>query len=128
MAASDNISKQQFAFQYQLHEGIHNIEAFTPDKVHNLGWMQWRDDTGEVEHIMVNNDRRRQGIATAMWNRAHQLSQERNVPAPQHSSRRTPSGDAWAKAVGGPVPRRKSVHYGFGRVGHPTDPDKYEFL
>lgn len=128
MAASDNVSKQQFAFKYQLHEGIHNIEALSLDHIHNLGWMQWRDDTGKIEHIMVNNDRRRQGIATAMWNRAHQLSQERNIPAPQHSSQRTPSGDAWAKAVGGPVPRLKKAHYTPGRAGHDTDPNKYEIL
>lgn len=90
--------------------------------------MQWRDEDGRIEHISVNNDMRRRGIATAMWNRAHQLAEERGIPAPQHSPQRTPDGDAWAKKVGGNVPRLRKAWYAPGWTPHPTDPDKDELL
>ena len=127
MAASDSVSPNQFRFKYQQHEGIHNIDTFDSNLKRNLGWMQWRDEDGRIEHISVNNDMRRQGIATAMWNRAHQLSEERGIPAPQHSPIRTTEGDAWAKKVGGNIPRLRKTSLGRWN-SYPTDPDKDELL
>lgn len=90
--------------------------------------MQWSDNTGELQHIMVNHDARRQGIATALWNRAQQLSGERGITAPTHSSKRTKEGDAWAKSVGGELPKRKPSHYDRGRMGVDTPFENYETL
>lgn len=133
---AEKLNPEQFKFRYQLNEGVHNLEAMypaniTPDPVWgamlNRGWMQWREDTGEVQHVSVVGYSRRQGVATTLWNRAHRLAEERGITAPQHSPARTKEGDAWAKSVGGDLPKRKSTAYSPGRIeGHPVDPDKYE--
>ena len=63
----------------------------------------WEVDTGEVLHIGVNADHRRQGVATALWNEAQRYG------AIRHSAYRTDDGDAFARAVGGVLPRRIRV-------------------
>lgn len=128
MAAKDHIQGEQFKFKYQLNEGMHTLNTLTPDLKRSLGWMQWKDDGGELEHIMVNWDERRKGIATTMWNRAHQLAQERGITPPRHSANRTDDGNAWAKAVGGELPRRKRAEYDMGPKGVFGDPSKDEVL
>ncbi|WP_425592352.1 hypothetical protein, partial [Dermacoccus nishinomiyaensis] len=49
----------------------------------------------------VHPDHRRKGLATEMWQ--HALSA--GVPI-KHSPRRSDSGDAWARSVGGDLPDR----------------------
>lgn len=134
---AEKLNPNQFKFKYQLNEGVHNLEALYPDErlandpewgqMRNRGWMQWRADTGEMQHILVTSDSRRQGVATTLWNRAQRLAEERGITAPQHSPVRTREGNAWAKKVGGDLPKKKPGEYGYGRIeGHPVDPDKYE--
>lgn len=117
----------QFKFLYQQQDDTHGLNVLGEDD-YSKGWMQWADKTGELQHISVNWDSRRQGIATRMWDRANQLAEERGIPAPVHSPERTKEGDAWAKAVGGDLPKRKAVHYTDGRRGVEMDPEKYETL
>lgn len=122
------LSPDQFRFQYQLHEGTHDIHATDPER-YSMGFMQWSDKTGEVTHIAVLGDKRRQGVATALWNRAQELAAEKGITAPRHSSKRTEAGDAWAKSVGGELPRRTKVSYGPGRLtGVDTPYENYEDL
>lgn len=128
MAAKDHVSPNQFKFKYQLYEGRHTLNIVTPDLKRSLGWMQWRDDTGELEHIMVNWDERRRGIATTMWTRAHQLSEERGITPPRHSPLRTKLGDAWAKSLGDVLPRKKPTEYDMGPKGVFGDPTNDEIL
>lgn len=61
--------------------------------------VQFRDD-GMVGGIGVEEGLRRKGVATAMWRRAEKANWK-----PKHSPARTPDGDAWARTVGGPLPK-----------------------
>jgi hypothetical protein len=61
-----------------------------------------------VTNISVPEAAQRQGVATSLWNEGHRLASENaKVPAPKHSADRTNQGDAWARSVGGKLPRRK---------------------
>lgn len=64
--------------------------------VAHLSW----DDSGEVISLFTHQDYRRRGLATALWHEARQWSV-------QHSAWRTDDGDAFARAVGGYLPRRR---------------------
>jgi ribosomal protein S18 acetylase RimI-like enzyme len=71
-----------------------------------IGHMHWNNR--HIGSLEVEPEYRRQGVATGMWQEAQRLAEtNKNVPAPQHSSDRTNMGTAWAKAVGGRLPRRK---------------------
>lgn len=60
-----------------------------------------------VLNIGVSADQQRRGVATALWNEAHRLAGEvQRIPKPKHSPDRTNAGDAWARSVGGRLPRR----------------------
>jgi GNAT superfamily N-acetyltransferase len=61
---------------------------------------------GEIDELHVDSAYRRQGIASAMWHVSRQL-----LPyvAPEHSPHRTKKGDAWARAVGGPLPKQQEA-------------------
>jgi GNAT superfamily N-acetyltransferase len=108
MAAVDNMHPQQFGdltLTYRSRdEGSrrpdHVIEAHHPDEG-IVGKLSIKGTTSKVEGIEVDPDRQRQGIATAMWNFASPLK-------PRHSNDRTNAGNAWAKSVGGPLPRNEN--------------------
>jgi GNAT superfamily N-acetyltransferase len=85
-------------------------------------WNMWHDPTdkmvgsmhqhkdGAVSSVEVHPEHRRKGLATKMWNMVSDLSkQDESIPAPKHSSSRTASGDKFAKAVGGEVPKRTVI-------------------
>ena len=70
-----------------------------------LGGMEW--DAKQIRAIDVRPDAQRRGVATDLWNEGHRLASENaRIPAPKHSKDRTNQGDAWAKSVGGTLPRR----------------------
>jgi hypothetical protein len=70
-----------------------------------VGNMRW--SAKQVRNVMVNESHQRQGIASGMWNEGHRLASENaRIPKPKHSPDRTHAGDAWARSVGGPLPRR----------------------
>jgi ribosomal protein S18 acetylase RimI-like enzyme len=73
----------------------------TYDGSTKVGELNWYGTTGTIHHIDVDDGYLRQGIATAMW----EWSQEMR-PKAKHSGDRTTQGDAWARSVGGPLPRR----------------------
>ncbi len=121
------VNPEQFKFLYQQFENTHDLNVLG-ESGYSKGWMQWADDTGVLQHIRVNDDSRRQGVATNLWNRAQRLAAERGITAPVHSAERTKEGDAWAKSVGGDLPKRKNVRYTDGRAGVQVPFDKYEPL
>jgi hypothetical protein len=93
---------------------LHRISAFVEypwegvDKVTRVevGSMLW--NARGIRSIDVMPERKRQGIATGMWNEGHRLASEvQRIPKPTHSSIRTAQGDKWARAVGGRLPRRQ---------------------
>lgn len=71
-----------------------------------MGTMIW--NSKGIRNIGTTPGMERRGIATAMWNEGHRVAAaNRRVPAPKHSNQRTNAGDAWARSVGGSLPRRQ---------------------
>lgn len=68
------------------------------------GEMNWHPKTHAITNVHVQEEHRRQGLATAMWDMGQSMR-----PRPQHSADRTNAGEAWARSVGGRLPRRKQV-------------------
>lgn len=57
---------------------------------------------GEIKHIEVHPDLRRQGLATKLYKFGHEIHEDiPSIPAPEHSEQRTSDGHAWAKSVSG---------------------------
>lgn len=91
MSAQENLSRIQFRTSVQGDQAEITAHAPEGDEVGHLNWHA----SGELGSVFVNQDMRRQGIATEMWNRAKQVT-----PGLQHSRKQSPDGRAWAKAVG----------------------------
>jgi hypothetical protein len=110
MGASDNLRGDQFHTQFvgKLETGAsrptYGIEAYKGGD--RVGFMHW--NSRGIHRIDVEPEHARQGIATQMWEQGHILAENNaKIPKPKHSAVRTTQGDAWAKSVGGPLPRRK---------------------
>jgi GNAT superfamily N-acetyltransferase len=102
MAASEKLGVQ---FDYERYGSEHNVIARTPEGGF-VGNMRW--SAKQVRNVMVNPEHQRQGVGTAMWNEGQRLAETNaRIPAPKHSPDRTNEGDAWARSVGGRLPRRK---------------------
>lgn len=106
----------QFSYHMDKAQPPHHVvEAHKGDEF--VGSMSWHAEKevpepmtrkplkGTISDIGVEQEHRRQGIATGMWKFAHSLDVE---PKPMHSPSRTSlsggGGDAWAKSVGGRRP------------------------
>ena len=81
---------------------VHRVEARLDGVC--VGSLEWSCHSGFVQLVEVREDLRRRGIATELWFRALRASREHSWRAPRHSTQRSPSGDAWARSVGGLVP------------------------
>jgi hypothetical protein len=93
-------SKEDYGESSPMHQIVANTEEGIP-----VGTLKW--DKRRIRELDVSPDFRREGIATAMWQEGHRLASENTrIPKPRHSSDRTEAGDAWAKSVGGRLPRR----------------------
>jgi hypothetical protein len=100
--------------KYQYDEGgfgvPHRINA--RQGYSTVGFLEWNGGTDDkynhVQDVYVRPDMQRKGIATKMWKHAEHISNQFDtVEPPKHSTHRTPAGDAWAKSVGGPLPKNK---------------------
>jgi ribosomal protein S18 acetylase RimI-like enzyme len=108
MAAHENLSGLQFNFstkENQWSGDEHEITAVANSG--QVGRLVWDANDGEISHLHVGEKMRRRGIATSMWDTAHEEAETRGIIPPKHSSSRTEAGDAWARAVGGHVPGLK---------------------
>ena len=107
MPAHEHVNGVQFSYG-KLDRGgkpLHQVVARRDNRV--VGTMNW--SAKEVKVVDVHHSAQRQGIATGMWNEGQRLAAEHGrIPAPKHSPDRTDAGDAWAKSVGGRLPRRSS--------------------
>lgn len=65
---------------------------------------------GTVDYVEVHPDYQRQGVATGLYNFAKQqhFASGASLPYPEHSTMRSPEGDAWAKSTGDYVPENES--------------------
>lgn len=109
MAAHEKLSNIQFAYdQPDLGESkpIHRVRALSQHGG-ELGSMLW--NAQGIRNVGVAEDQQRRGVATAMWHEGHRLAAENaKIPQPKHSKDRTKAGDAWARSVGGRLPRRRA--------------------
>ena len=109
MAASDHLGVQfESTFNADYH-GRHAVTVWPRGQVgseydHPVGALHWHPDEGTVTYLNVNESNRRQGVATSMWNTAHDQARANGLTPPSHSSSRSELGNAWAHAVGGKIP------------------------
>jgi 8-oxo-dGTP pyrophosphatase MutT (NUDIX family)/GNAT superfamily N-acetyltransferase len=81
----------------------HRIVATTPTG-YPVGHLTWHPETHEITGLNVDATEQRKGLARAMWDLGQKID-----PKPVHSADRTKAGEAWARSVGGPRPKRKPV-------------------
>ncbi len=73
------------------------------------GELTWKRTGGTILKVEVPGHLQRRGIATSLYGEAKRIASENSrIPAPKHSNDRTRDGDAWARAVGGRLPRKKN--------------------
>jgi hypothetical protein len=90
---------------------VHSIRATHPEHS-DVGHLYWHPETGEIKDVLVLGGHEGKGIATQMYKVAQQTAAENpDIPSPKHSSTRTPSGDAWARSVGGELPPLKNGRF-----------------
>ena len=98
-----NLNRRQFKnfhMEYEKFPESHLISASTPEWS-SVGHLDWNNKTGEINHILVDDDHQRQGLATAMYRFAQDLSEKKkSVVKPVHSKALTDEGYAWAKSLG----------------------------
>jgi len=68
--------------------------------------LSWHHKTGEIRGVYTTPELQRQGVASSLFSEAQSIAGQRGVSVPKHSSDRTTAGDAWARSVGGRLPRR----------------------
>lgn len=89
---------------YTSHGSQHGILARRDDDS-EIGRLVW--NSRRIGNVEVSPEHRRQGIATGMLEHARLLAElNARIPQPKHSADRTNDGDAWARSVGGKLPRR----------------------
>lgn len=114
MAAQDSINGIQFRFEKgnprspigkeQRHRVVAENEF--SDYVGELEW--YPRGNRAISNIFVEGNYRRGGIATGMWNYAHEIAKTtRGVQPPKHSADRTNDGEAWARSVSKRLPQRR---------------------
>jgi GNAT superfamily N-acetyltransferase len=116
MPAHESLSNYQFRFEKGNpkspigKETRHKVVAETNDGDYagNLEW--YSRGNNHISDIFVEGNYRREGVATGMFNYAHEMAKTtRGVQPPKHSPDRTDEGDAWAKSTGKRVPQRKHL-------------------
>lgn len=69
-------------------------------KPHLVGKMAL-DKSGRIQNIEIHPDRRRQGLASKLFEVGQEVHKSiSSIPEPTHSEARTKEGDAWARAKG----------------------------
>jgi len=105
MPAHEHVSPIQFRYDSGEYGREHTINAVNAAG-ETMGEMAWHSKY--ITHLETFPRFQRQGVATAMWHEGQRMAAENaKIPKPKHSGDRTTSGDAWARSVGGKLPRRK---------------------
>lgn len=88
-------------------ETRHRVVA--EDGTDYVGELEWYSrGNNAISNLFVEGNYRRQGVATGMWNYAHEVAKTtRGVQPPKHSADRTNDGEAWARSVSKRLPRRR---------------------
>jgi GNAT superfamily N-acetyltransferase len=90
---------------YEFSETVNNEYKLTFfNKNGAVGYIEWDMDDGEVSKIYVGDIYRRQGVGTYIWDVAQEYAKDNRLIQPEHSSKRTQEGDAFAQSIGGYIP------------------------
>lgn len=81
--------------------GHHHIRATMPSKGGrgDVGYLEWDPNHGMVGMVNTDSGHREQGIASALWSRAHEVANEHGLTPPRHSDVQTNEGHQWAQKV-----------------------------
>lgn len=105
MPADEHLSGIQFEYlppTMALRTHVLNAKTEAGEYIGVLHWGR-----KQIENLRVEAGHQRQGVAKALWHEGHRLAAENaRIPKPKHSADRTDAGDAWARSVGGRLPRR----------------------
>lgn len=80
----------------------HFLKATLPDEEgrhREVGYLMWEPHDGQVSMVQTDYDKRGQGIASALWHRAHEVAGQHGLTPPRHSDVQTPDGMEWAQKV-----------------------------
>lgn len=92
--------KQKYTFSED--DNSHKISL--SNKSGAVGYIEWDIDDGEVQKIYVGIPYRRLGVGTHLWELATDWANDNDAVAPEHSSKRSRDGDAFAQSIGGHIP------------------------
>ena len=111
MSAEDNLGRQFISLTANARHGT--VNAYTEEGRH-VGRLEWNAHSKRIKDINVHEEYQHQGIASHMWDLAHQASKEEGIKGPKHSTELTYAGSGWAKHVGGDIPSnaRSGLNYG----------------
>lgn len=76
----------------QNQHGHHELELHS--RGNQVGKLSWGTD-GDISGVETHPKHRRSGVGTALYTRAHELSREHGIPAPDSSVFQTPEGHAF---------------------------------
>lgn len=82
-----------------------HVFASHPETKNVVGMLQFEHfpPSGEIKHLYVRPETRRQGIASSLVEYGKKLAdKDPEIPEPQHSNNRTESGNKFAEAMGAP--------------------------
>lgn len=93
--------KFHFTPAEEASNGDHLIQATVPGRGgrKQVGYMQWSPRDGVINMVNTEPQYERQGIASHLWDRAHEVAAEHGLTPPRHSDVRTPSGNSWSQRV-----------------------------
>jgi ribosomal protein S18 acetylase RimI-like enzyme len=97
-----NLNPQQFKYidADSNTSGYHRVAAI--DGGVKIGHIDWDgNETGRVNMIHVDEEHRRKGVASSLWNEARAVSGREGLIGPEHDAQKNLSGAglAWSKAV-----------------------------
>jgi ribosomal protein S18 acetylase RimI-like enzyme len=106
MSSRRHLNPDQFSMvtDTDRDQGIHSVDAFHPGYLqgqHPVGSMLWEIGSGRITNISVDDQHRRQGIATRMYNHVNEKGYG-SEPRHDVESMRTKLGSKWVSSVGGP--------------------------
>jgi len=84
----------------------HKVVAVNRSTREEVGYLTVANPDGplhssDVMDIHVDEEHRRKGVGTKMWNHMYDEMYDRHGVAPEHDWKQmTPEGEAWARAVG----------------------------
>lgn len=110
VADHDLIARLTYTEKRDSADQMRHMDAILDGEV--LGWIDVfgryynAKARGKIKMIQVWDPHKRKGVATALFEEAQRRWSDLTI---KHSSDRTNDGDAWAREIGGTLPRRQSA-------------------